>query len=721
MTAVNTPDPAEIINYQGEDVPIPPIVARAQVPDAAFMPTGIQLADGECAPKPFGEPMTYDLPQVQVPESSAWWAAVGAFMHTGTDRVEMIVEHHLLAAPPQRVAMDIETHGVDAGRFSITCVTAAFLDGDGHAHSVLLDPLRQPRDASLVRRIITHASSVVFHNATFDSPVLYAHGLVTREDFDKFEDTIILARLLHTNTTGGRSLEELSVAYGVADDSKVKIIEAMKAAGYKTKEDGYEHCDIDDDFYRRGAMSDTVVTLKLWDLLYDEVMRTVCKETGNPKRFTPVAAPNPRAFLDYDGAVDLIRMYQNCNRVCLRASSRGLALDRAYIARWRKESLSAIDPDVRAVTEAGLRPGVGADVVKYLHATGQLPEDWPVTDNGALKADKAAMKKLEKLGHPIARAHVNISEQAKNENYFKGLEISASATGRVHPSIGVLGAAASGRMSVNNPPLQQFSAEARQAIICDTNHFFSVDWSSIEPVVLANTAGDVDFITPFNEGGDLYIPVAQKAGLIPPELTEYEAKHWEKDDRGEWKDHPGRKKSKTMLLAQMYGQGLKSLAAAHGWTEDEAGSIADGMRFAMQKTFVFMDRVRSRCDETSFNNTLAGRVLEETITKKVERWVNGEPVMVPKTETVARVAVNHFCQGSAADVLYSTTDRLDRMGYGDHIFLWIHDELVTDAVGLSAVKQVMSTPPDFLSRSAATEEVVLRIDAQPMGESWKKV
>ncbi|MGP9760886.1 DNA polymerase [Corynebacterium sp. AOP12-C2-36] len=657
----------------------------------------------ERAPLPFGEVITYDLPAITVPDSSLWWHALGCYLHTGSDNVRTVIEEHYLSRPPQRTAMDIETHGVEEGKFSVTCITVAFRDNAGAVHSVMLDPLRVPQDMSTVRRIVNHASSLVFHNATFDVPPLYAHGIFAYLDINKVEDTILLSRLVHTNRQGGRTLEALAAEYGVGNDTHVKIETAMRAAGFSTKTEGFTHCDIDKPFYRLGAMSDTAVTLRLWGPLHDHVMDTICGDR--------LTTNNPRAFLSTSGAHALIQRMITCLRVTLRAAGRGLKLDRDYMNEWLSQSEQSIEKDADTIAKAGLRYNVGADVVQYLDARNELLGDWPRTEKGALKSDKAAMKQLDKLGHQVARAHSRIAEREKNHNYFKAMAAASHSTGRVHTSLSVLGASASGRMSANSPAIQQFSDEARKAIISDTGRFWSVDWSSIEPVVLANAAGDINFIEPFNRGHDLYVPTAQKAGLIPAELSEAEAM-----------EHPGRKKSKTMLLAQMYGQGLGSLAAAHGWEEVEAERIADGMRAAMGPTFQFMERVRSSCAANGgFHNTLSGRVLEDTIQVNKPAW-GAEPQAAEKTtKIVDRVAVNHFCQGTAADVLYDTTARLEEMGAGDHIHLWLHDELVTDDEGLEAVKEAMATPPDWLVEEALTEKVVLRIDAQDMGLRWQKV
>lgn len=629
---------------------------------------------------------------------------LNAWMHTGTQSVESALEEHLFSQPPQRVALDIETHGLKAGRWSITCVTFAFYGTDGVIHGVMLNPLRVDRDRELVKRVCAEAGTLVLHNGVFDIPVLYNHRLMEYADINKVEDTILLSRMIRTGMPGGRTLSDLSGRYGIAVDSGVSIETSMRAAGFANKEDGYTRCDIDRDFYRRGAIADTIATLALWGPLYDDVINELSGRPGLAVTYLDEALAV--TYLDEAGAHDLVRRVHVANRVVLRSCARGLRLDRGYIERWKQRSSRSIAAAERLIKAAGLRIGVGADIVTHLDAIGELPTDWPRTDKGALKADKKAMEQLEKLGHPIARAHTLIAEREKNHNYFKGMEESALGTGRVHPQINVLGAAASGRMSGSSPAVQQFSAEARPAIVSDEGDLWSVDWSSIEPVVLANCAGDHNFISPFNDGGDLYIPLAKAAGLMPADISDKDAK-----------DHPGRKKSKVMLLAQMYGQGLRSLAAANGWTVDEAASISEAIKSAMAPTFSFMNQVQSTCKRSGYSHTITGRLLDERMIDKSGRQLDVKD----------RVAVNHFCQGSAADVLLETTVLLEEMGYGDHILLWVHDELVVTEEALEATKTAMSTVPESMTKYIQSRggdpdmKPILRIDAQNMGHHWQKV
>lgn len=810
--------------------------------------------------------------RITVPEEVVWWPAVSAWTHDGDGPVYDAVQTWLRMRP-QIVAMDIETAGLDEGRWTVNCVTAAARFPDGEVHSVLLDPLRNSLHGALLRELCAHAGSLLFHNSPFDIPPLYQHGWLKYGDIDKVIDTIILARMLRTGAAGRRSLEDLATRYGLAYDSPIKIEQSMKAAGAKNKNVGYETIDIDRRFYRLGAQFDTIVTLRLWEPLLSDVLATHSPYI-NEKSFANTTLTIPQA-------VELVDNMMTNLRVTLRASARGMLLDRDYIADWREkhmpdrqaaaervEKMRIIDPDaIRADIEAELAKqgpdgnadeiaaaawesggkqvvaGNGAHIIAYLESRGKLPADWARTEKGALKSDKKAMERLVAMGEEIAAAgtadsdlmlaadHATIARLDKTDTYFSQMEKSAYGTDRVHPQIGVLGASATGRMclpedyrlvtrrgvlaiddvvpgdltrgadgkwsevtavhrhvdaptnvwltasglsltstpehrwviddgdvraltgsdigttrlrlgrgidglivgatvgpttdvwcvttesgtftaahpdgahiltgnSVTGPPLQQFSEDARPALVADPGReLWSVDWSSIEPVVLANCAGDRSFIEPFNRGEDLYLPVARAAGLIPLNLSDAEAM-----------EHPGRKKAKVILLASMYNMGVATLAASLKCTIPEAHALQARMREAMAVTYGFMDQVTASCAANGNVVTIAGRVLDERI--------YGAAGMTGEIKD--RTAVNHFCQGSAADILYATTVQLDKWGYGDAVHLWVHDELVCDGEYVEVVKEAMSTVPAWFAKAARIEPI-LRVDAQPMGRHWQKV
>lgn len=1007
-----------------------------------------------------------DLPRMEYVSWNGYNMRIGAFQVTGTENIANALDAFATYISKTNacgdVAMDIETKGTDSDKWwKITCVTAAFYTDAGMV-SVLFDPLRQPEHRKLMRRLLDLASRVVYHNSVFDIPPLVAHEILTLDDVNKVWDTLVLAKMINTSDRAGRSLEDLSVRYGITPDDGIKIQQVFSASGHGSASEGFAQVDVRSGTYRDGAMSDTVVTLRLLHILEQLVTRTLTKGSNG-------------AILEAEGAYKLVCDMQRNNQITLRRAARGYKIDREFPDKFERDNLAEVTEAKNILTAAGLEPGRGDKLVAHLGGIGQLPPNWPTTPKGALSADKKAMELLTSHGHPLAKAHLTVAEYTKVHGYLTKVVDQARATGRLHPGIGVLGASATGRMclpdthklvtkrgimspdeieigdetlsqdrtwtkvtavhryenaeinvwenssarlefttehrwvvvdnngnttvstlddspqtvllnpypvpekrhepinseerlaervgidiyngsavdvgvewalslsresaailvrkaaclilpedknsrdiirvarhlcgdrtlvddygqtiwagptaitsqmrkstswsdvwcvstedgtftawsdfngpyltgnSVTGIELQQFPGNARGILIADEEPgWSSVDWSSIEPVTMAVCAGDIDFLTPFYNGGDLYIPIARAAGLIPPDV----------DDKSAEK-HPGRKVSKVVLLAAMYGQGKTSLAAnltralGRDVTPDEAGELRLKIQAAMPTTFAFMKNLERHAEAAGVVTTVMGRVLVEdagfayravnhfcitpetpiltadlrhvradsvkagdklvgfdefedtceerffrtavvknahTLTKPSVRvhtddgkytdcstdhrwlvsvyggteftWVSAEDLSVgvhtlitpteletfegadldwyienkptvtaveplgdvevvaieTSTHTfIANGYLSHNCQGSAADILYESTLRLDRMGLADHVHLWMHDELVVDTAVEAEVNAAMQTPPDSLMGWARVNEVKLRTDAQPMGMDWKAV
>ena len=254
----------------------------------------------------------------------------------------------------------------------------------------------------------------------------------------------------------------------------------------------------------------------------------------------------------------------------------------------------------------------------------------------------------------------------------------AEVTGRCHPQCGTLGASTTGRMSYSSPALQQFSGRARP-VLCDTeNELWSIDWSQIEPVTMANMGHDEEFLAPFEAGADLYEPIMLAAGIDRP-------------------------LAKAMLLASMYGQGINSLARRIGHTQESAQQIKRQMLSSMPKAARFMSQVGQIAETHGRIITVGGRV-------------------IPVDSQASYKAINYICQGSAADVMHEAIVACDDAGLGDHIVLAMHDELVIsgDEEVSREVERIMQTPPQRLV-DWSQRTPILRTDRQSMDHSWKKV
>jgi DNA polymerase-1 len=376
-------------------------------------------------------------------------------------------------------------------------------------------------------------------------------------------------------------------------------------------------------------------------------------------------------------ALDKLGEQETVHRVMLRRSAVGLNVNRDYLTQYQEEVDVERNLAVAELAVHGLEGGTGkaAALVKYLAERGELPQPWPRTPTGNLRATKADLDALAEV-NSLAASQRKLATIEKVMGYLEKVDRQASVTGRCHPQVATLGASATGRMSYGSPELQQFPKPAR-AVLCDDGQgLTSIDWSQIEPVTMANMAGDLDFLAAYEAGEDLYGPIMRSCGC-------------------------DRDTAKVVLLSTMYGSGIAKLAATIGHTEESAAQIRRQMFEAMKKCEAWMARVQEVSYMHGRTITVGGRIL-------------------PVDEGGVFKSVNYTIQGSAYDILAHTIVEMDRQGLSNHLQLAMHDEVVVDTEVAEAVQEIMLTPPPFLS-AWAKRTPVLRTDRADMGHAWAKV
>ena len=624
----------------------------------------------------------------RAPDQATYDKRLHTWMATGSNAIRIAREY---LNPTDTVAIDIETAGTDADRFDIKCVTASWKNTTnnivGDYYSILLDP-RNKDQAAAIRHVTDTAHFLVFHGGTFDIPPLVCYQHMTLDSIDKVWDTLVLARQLYTNEISGRTLEDLVAKHTHMKDSNIKIDDTFHAMGWR-KTEGYRNMDIDSPVYCMGAMSDTLGTLQVFQPLHDAILRKYGNHYVSKMDMGQEDAAHKAQYL--------INREQITNRAMLRRSALGIKINTDYLQQYRKE----VDDRTGVIRDNFLKIGIDPDsgtsnreLLEYLQDQGELPPDWETTATGMLKADK---KSLAQLDNPLAQQITEYRNMHKVLGYLEKVELMARRTGRVYPQVQVLGASATGRMSYTNPELQQFPDQARPILVADEGtEWVSVDWSSIEPVVIGNAARDHDFIEPFNHGHDLYVPVAKKMGLIPQDMPEEEAK-----------EHPARKRVKTVFLGTLYGQGPTSLGKAQGISTEEAQDLIDSIFDNMPKVRELITATKDFASRNGYVTTLDGRVLDIGTSTRGKGY---------RTHT----AGNYLTQGSAYSTLSETLNTLYKQGISDAVYLAVHDEVVVDKRHVDQVRKIMETPPEWLNQ-AAGRTVKLMSDANDMGNHWKYV
>lgn len=527
----------------------------------------------------------------QVPDRTTFDPSLNVHLHTGQNARDMA-----MTFGGRHLATDIETPGLDEA-FTINCVTMCWEVQD-ETHAILLDPLRVDGDRYAVTEMYRKATMIILHNAPFDLPALVHHKLLEMSDISRVVDTLVLARYGWPDQLVPKGLGALAERHlGMADNADGMKL-AFKAAGYRTHEEGYRRMDIDSPIYRQGAMLDTVATLRLHPIL-----REHCWAWSLEHPFEYYGATS------HGEAEALLETQEMVHRLMLRCTSKGLAVDRDYLLRYA-ESVQ----QERLLAEAelathGLEGGVGkgAKLIEYLAETGELPDGWPRTPKGKLRAQK---EDLENLDHPLAKAQRALADTEKTMGYLVKVDRQAEVTGRCHPQVGTLAASSTGRMSYSFPELQQFPAPARQVLISDDPHaadrvkihykadgkidytecidpgtqLWSIDWSQIEPVTMGVMAKDNQFLAPYEAGEDLYEPLMRAAGIDRPT-------------------------AKIVLLADMYGQGEAGMAKRIGSSIEQAGQIRRQIRAAMPLCTRWMAQVQGIAAQYGKIVTAGGRIL----------------------------------------------------------------------------------------------------------------
>lgn len=652
------------------DVPSPRDTPLAETMAEVLQDGGLSMKYHRWTP-----PNLHPLPSWVVPDTQAYYPHISAWLATGQNARDAVV--NLLPVGAQ-VAADTETMGLGADGFTVKCFTAAWETAQGTV-SILLDPVRRKDDREAVRMVMDKAGAVAFHNSAYDVPIMYQNGLMGLHQIRKTECTAVYARLAYPDKTMAKSLENLSVVRAGFPKAEVTMQAGPFKANGWTSAEGWRLMDIDRPIYRLGAMADTVATLRLWNQIKADAWSTLVE--GHP--FTDYG-------VDSAGALALMAREQRVNHIMVHRSAVGLGVDTEYLTAYEDKHSRELTAAKDAVVQAGLDPeagNLGFLLVTEIEKRGELPADWPRTPGGQLRATK---DDLPNLDHPLAVSVRKVDELTKVTGYLTKVQDMVKVTGRCHPQVTILGASATGRMSYSWPELQQFPADARPIIVSQEG-LTSVDWSQIEPVVMANCAQDAEFLAPFEAGGDLYKAIQEAAG-VP------------------------RKVAKVLLLAAMYGQGTASMARdlskpdalGRNVSKAEAQTWRDGMFKAMPKTRGFIDQLRNIGEQHGKIITADGRIL--TVPKD------------PKTgQRLAYKAVNYFCQGSAYSVLADTLIRLDDAGLSESIHLALHDELVVDTAAAEAVAEVMRTPPEFLLKWTGGRVPVFKTDTNDMGTAWAYV
>lgn len=512
--------------------------------------------------------------------------------------------------------------------------------------------------------------AVVFHNAGYDILSLRSKGITV--DWSIVQDTFIWAAL------GGfaeqnRGLKTLAMReFGPWAGAGERVLhEGMKNAGWTWADVplGWKP-------YPLYGVVDTCVTAALWELWTDRR-----KKWAN------------------DHALEIASL-----RITSEMSWRGLPVDGPYLMDKIHEHLEQ---------ENEVRDRLASIGVTNPHQNGQLElvlleAGIPLpakTEKGKVKLDAEVLEHIE---HPAAQdvlefrglyktrtSYLEAMLRGAGGSYEHGVVPEEGAV--LHPGIKPF-EARTGRMSVENPPLQQLPANdptVRTAVIPRNPDevIISSDYGQIELRMWASWNKDTAMIealkTADQTGGDFFVELG-KVVYGEPDFVK-------KDKR--------RTLLKSTVYAKLFGGGIETAAATAGVN---VYSLVPTWK-ALEKSYPSLQEVGM--DHVQTEHTERGLVhyLDSPFGRRFQVSDPGERRKLP----------NYVTQGSAAIALKKALVGLDAAGFAPYMLLPVHDEVLFSVPKADAddamheIKEVMDT---VCNESTGW---LVDVQAEPgMGANW---
>jgi DNA polymerase I-like protein with 3'-5' exonuclease and polymerase domains len=521
----------------------------------------------------------------------------------------------------------------------------------------------------------------VMHNAAYDLGWLWAAGFEVK---GKIIDTMIAAGLVDENRF---SYALNSLGFDLLKE--VKSEEMLKKAaldwGVHPKKELWK---LPANFVGSYGEQDAALTLKLWHhleiLLRQEEVESVFElET----EILPILTRITFKGIRFD-----------------REAAKKLIVD---LQKKEKKLMSFIRK------ESGLPVDMWA-AVSIAKAFDALGIDYPKTEKGAPSFTKSFLESCE---HPIAKAIVEAREINKTHNTFLTPYLDASeATGRIHSHVsqlrGETGGTVTGRLSMNQPNLQQVPARhpvigpmVRGLFLPEKGQCWSaLDFSAQEPRLLIHFStrlelpGADKMAEAYNTDSDtdFHQIVADVAGIT-------------------------RKEAKTIGLGISYGMGKAKLALALDLQLDEATELIAQFHAKVPFLKGMISAVQKQINHPASGGsirTLLGRKCRFPLYEPVAWGLNKA---LPYEEAVAKhglplrraytyKGLNKLLQGSGADMIKQAMVELHRAGF--NILLSVHDE-----IALSVDTKEEAEAAAEIMRNCVTLKVPNKVDVE-IGTTW---
>lgn len=532
-----------------------------------------------------------------------------------------------------------------------------------------------------MKKVLELPCDKIMHNAAYDLGWLRASGFTVN---GTVYDTMLAAPLIDENRYS-YALNSLGFDYLKEVKSEQGLKDAASDFGVHAKKELWK---LPAMYVGDYAEQDAALTLKLWHHL-----KTLVRKEEVESIFTLETALLPVLIdLTYQG----IRFDRNkCEQL---------------LEEFKRKEIEHIK-QIKSLSGEKVDIWAAASIAK---AFDKMNLAYPKTTTGLPSFTKNF---LDSHDHPMAKLIVEAREFNKTHGTFLEPYLRHSAKdGRIHPHINQMrsedGGTVTGRLSMNNPNLQQVPARheiigplVRSLFLPEEGQLWAAnDFSSQEPRLLVHYAtllglpGAERMADAYRSdpNTDFHQMVADMAGIK-------------------------RKAAKTIGLGLMYGMGKQKLANSLDLPLDEAaeliGTFHANVPFLKGTVDAVMRRIEHPASGGSIR-TLLGRKCRFPLWEPVEWGVNKalprEQAVVEYGPRIKRAmtykGLNRLIQGSAADQTKSGMLALHKAGF--RILLQVHDEVAVSVQDKDAALEAAR-----IMKEAVSLEVPSKVDTE-VGPSW---
>jgi DNA polymerase I-like protein with 3'-5' exonuclease and polymerase domains len=532
-----------------------------------------------------------------------------------------------------------------------------------------------------MKKVLELPCDKIMHNAAYDLGWLRASGFKVNGNI---YDTMLAAPLIDENRFS-YALNSLGFDYLKEVKSEQGLKDAASDFGVHAKKELWK---LPAMYVGDYAEQDAALTLKLWHHL--------------------------KALIKKDEVESIFTLETELLPVLIDLTFQGIRFDRIkcemLIDDFKRKENEHIK-QIKLISGEKIDIWAAASIAKAFDKLG-IP--YPKTTTGLPSFTKTFLD-----GHPHEIAKLIIEAREFNKTHGTFLEPylrHSAADGRIHPHVNQMrsedGGTVTGRLSMNNPNLQQVPARheiigplVRSLFLPEEGQLWAAnDFSSQEPRLLVHYATLLDL--PGAErmaeayrndpNTDFHQMVADMAGIK-------------------------RKAAKTIGLGLMYGMGKQKLANSLDLPLDEAAELINTFHLKVPFLKGTVNSVMKRIDHPASGGsirTLLGRKCRFPLWEPVEYGINKalprEQAIVEYGPRIKRAmtykGLNRLIQGSAADQTKAAMVALNKAGF--RLLLQVHDEV---AVSVNNKEEALAAAE--IMRNAVQLEVPSKVDTE-IGPSW---